>query len=113
MDTPRPLTWAQVKELNTHGVAAASRYVLAHPPCEAERYPQLDGGGSGLGGTVLVAGLAVLEIVLLAGPAFAVGARRRRRDLALVSAAGGTPPGRAGAAASGGRRRRAAQDAAG
>jgi putative ABC transport system permease protein len=40
---------------------------------------------------VLIGGLAVLEIVLLAGPAFAVGARRRRHDLALVAAAGGTP----------------------
>ena len=33
----------------------------------------------------------MLETVLLAGPAFAVGARRRRRDLALVAAAGATP----------------------
>ena len=32
-----------------------------------------------------------LEIVLLAGPAFAVGARRRQRQLALVAANGGTP----------------------
>lgn len=40
---------------------------------------------------VLVAGLAALQIVLLAGPAFAVGARRRQRDLALVAAGGGTP----------------------
>jgi putative ABC transport system permease protein len=40
---------------------------------------------------VLVGGLALLEIVLLAGPAFAVGARRRRRQLALIAANGGTP----------------------
>lgn len=40
---------------------------------------------------LLVAGLATLQIVLLAGPAFAVGARRRQRELALVAAAGGTP----------------------
>ena len=39
----------------------------------------------------LVAGLALLEIVLLAGPAFAVSARRRQRQLALVAANGGTP----------------------
>src|SRR5690606_25241040 len=38
-----------------------------------------------------VGGLAMLEVVLLAGPAFAVGARRRQRDLALVGASGGTP----------------------
>ncbi len=39
----------------------------------------------------IVGGLALLEIVLLAGPAFAVSARRRQRQLALVAANGGTP----------------------
>jgi putative ABC transport system permease protein len=90
--TPGPVTWDQVKQLNTHGVVALSRYVMAHPPPPAELYPglRLDNGPT-LGIAVLVGGLALLEIVLLAGPAFAVGARRRRRDLALVAAAGGTP----------------------
>jgi putative ABC transport system permease protein len=90
--TPGPLTWAQVKQLNTHGVVAVSRHVLAHPPGRAERYPELAGeDGFAVGVPLLVGGLAMLEIVLLAGPAFAVGARRRRRDLGLVAAAGGTP----------------------
>ena len=90
--TPDPLTWAQVKQLNTHGVVAVSRYVLAHPPSEDERYPNFAiGEGPPLAVFVLVGGLAMLEIVLLAGSAFAVGARRRRHDLALVAAAGGTP----------------------
>jgi putative ABC transport system permease protein len=90
--TPGPLTWAQVQQLNTHGVAAVSRYVLAHPPSRAERYPEFAGErGLAPGVPALVGGLALLEIVLLAGPAFAVGARRRRRELALVAAAGGTP----------------------
>ena len=35
--------------------------------------------------------MALLEVVLLAGPAFAVGARRQQRTLALMAAAGGTP----------------------
>ncbi|MEV4248883.1 FtsX-like permease family protein [Streptosporangium canum] len=35
--------------------------------------------------------MSVLEVVLLAGPAFAVGLRRRRRELALIVAQGGTP----------------------
>ena len=35
-------------------------------------------------------GLTVFEVVLLCGPAFAVGARRRQRELALVAATGGT-----------------------
>ncbi|WUH96997.1 hypothetical protein OHR68_26055 [Spirillospora sp. NBC_00431] len=40
--------------------------------------------------TALVITMIVLEIVLLAGPALVVDARRRRRDLALVAASGGT-----------------------
>ena len=39
--------------------------------------------------TVLVAGLGLLEAVLMAGAAFAVGARRSQRDLALLGATGG------------------------
>jgi putative ABC transport system permease protein len=90
--TPGPLIWAQVKQLNTHGLAAVSRHVLAHPPSQAERYSEIGSEqGEGPGVAVLVGGLALLEVILLAGPAFAVGARRRRRDLALVAAAGGSP----------------------
>jgi putative ABC transport system permease protein len=40
-------------------------------------------------GALIVAAL-LLEVVLLAGPAFAVGLRRQRRDLALLAASGGT-----------------------
>jgi putative ABC transport system permease protein len=43
---------------------------------------------STLTGVALVFGMALLEIVLLAGPAFAVGAKRQSRDLALLSATG-------------------------
>jgi putative ABC transport system permease protein len=91
--TPGPLTWAQVKQLNTHGVVAVSRHVLAHPPSPAERYPEFAAAENRfeVGVPGLIGGLAMLEIILLAGPAFAVGARRRRRDLGLVAAAGGTP----------------------
>ncbi len=90
--TPRPLTWTQVKQLNTHGVVAVSRHVLERPPTPAERYPEsFVENGFALGVPGLVGGLAMLEIILLAGPAFAVGARRRSRDLALVAAAGGSP----------------------
>jgi putative ABC transport system permease protein len=90
--TPGPLTWAQVRQLNTNGLVAVSRHVLAHPPSQAERYPGFESGdGQQLGVAALVGGLAMLEVILLAGSAFAVAARRRRRDLALVAAAGGTP----------------------
>ncbi|HEV8373680.1 MAG TPA: FtsX-like permease family protein, partial [Actinomycetota bacterium] len=91
--TPGPLTWSQVKQLNTHGVVAVSRHVLAHPPGPAERYPEFAAAENRfeVGVPGLLGGLAMLEIILLAGPAFAVGARRRRRDLGLVAAAGGSP----------------------
>ena len=92
--TPGPVTWTQVKALNTKGIIALSRDVLEHPPSKAEQYSTFRVGndtGNALAVTSLVAAVAILEVVLLAGPAFAVGVRRRRRDLALVAAAGGTP----------------------
>lgn len=92
--TPGPLTWTEVKELNKHGLVALSRHVQENPPGESELYAtgvHRESGAPPPGVLGLVAGLAMLEIVLLAGPAFAVGARRRRRDLALVAASGGTP----------------------
>lgn len=91
--TPGPLTWAQVKQLNTQGVVAMSRQVLANLPGPGEMDPDLaepsDNEGA-IGLTAAVA-MAILEVVLLAGPAFSVGARRRRRELALVAAVGGKP----------------------
>jgi putative ABC transport system permease protein len=93
--TPGPLTWPQVKDLNTHGLIALSRQVLANPPSDSEKYPLGIHYNTGeelpAGVLTLVGGLAMLEIVLLAGPAFAVGARRRQRDLALMSASGAAP----------------------
>ncbi|HET6484349.1 MAG TPA: FtsX-like permease family protein [Actinoplanes sp.] len=91
--TSAPVTWDQVRQLNTQGIVAVSRHVLAHPPSLPEQYPEFreEEGLSETGMLMLIAGLAILEIVLLAGPAFAVSARRRSRDLALVAAVGGTP----------------------
>jgi putative ABC transport system permease protein len=90
--SPRPVTWATVQRLNQIGVGVTSRYVVAHPPAVV---PDIGGTSSEDPATIGVAtvavGLAVLEVVLLAGAAFAVGARRARRDLALVSATGGEP----------------------
>ncbi|GAA1140065.1 hypothetical protein GCM10009630_43650 [Kribbella jejuensis] len=44
----------------------------------------------GMAARVLIIGFAVLELVLLAGTAFAVVARRQTRELGLVTAVGGT-----------------------
>ncbi|MET9232751.1 FtsX-like permease family protein [Lentzea sp. NPDC003310] len=87
-----PLPWSKVKELNRSGVTALSRAVLKDLPPASELYPEFsDSNEVGAEVLVLVAGLAVLEMSLLAGSAMAVGARRRKRDLALVAAVGGSP----------------------
>jgi putative ABC transport system permease protein len=92
--TPGPIGWDQVVRLNLTGMVVASRAVYIDPPPDSD-VPLLVArdlvGAEELALVVLVAGLALLEIVLLAGPAFAVSARRRQRQLALVAANGGTP----------------------
>ncbi|MET9433445.1 ABC transporter permease [Streptomyces sp. NPDC006551] len=93
-------TWNMVQQINTKGVVVVSRVVLMDPPADSEvpLYQKEDWANYGMGagaqaaelaalGTVV--GLAMLEICLLAGPAFAVGARRSRRQLGLVGANGG------------------------
>lgn len=93
-------TWNMVKEANTKGVTVNSRAVALDPPARSD-VPifQQEGWGqfeestaakaAALAAVGTVVGLAMLEICLLAGPAFAVGARRSRRQLGLVGANGG------------------------
>ncbi|WP_405778722.1 FtsX-like permease family protein [Streptomyces sp. NBC_00859] len=89
-------TWRNVLAANKRGVLVESRSVVLNPPPDSEvpMASKLSGDGSA-NGLVLTAALttvvamAMLEIVLLAGPAFAVGARRSRRQLGLVATCGG------------------------
>jgi putative ABC transport system permease protein len=93
------LDWPKVLDLNRYGFTVASRTVMLDPPARAQvpYYVWQDAHGGGyraLDTTALVVlgtvvGMALLEIVLLAGPAFAVGARRSRRQLGLLAAGGG------------------------
>lgn len=92
------LDWPKVLEINKYGFSVTSRSVVLDPPPRSQvpYYVQEDqyGGGALLDSTSLViaatvGGMALLEIVLLAGPAFAVGARRSRRQLGLLAAGGG------------------------
>ncbi|GMA32316.1 FtsX-like permease family protein [Litorihabitans aurantiacus] len=93
----RPVRWEDVVALNAIGTEVDSRSVALHPPNRAEVpfHTAFPGGGAGyvdrttLGAGAAVAAIAVVEVVLLIGPAFAVGARRQVRQLALVGAAGG------------------------
>lgn len=95
IDSPEPVTWQQARQLNEHGLVVQSRQVRHEPPPASEVDPEVtvrgDGDGEVLASGLLLGGMALLEVVLLAGPAFAVGARRRERQLALVAAGGGTP----------------------
>ncbi len=89
-----PVTWEQVLELNRIGGIVTSRAVLADPPATTpfdEMMDYDDGGNQTLAVAVLIVVMALIEVVLLAGPAFAVGARRHARTLALIAASGGTP----------------------
>ncbi|MCW2784958.1 MAG: transporter permease, partial [Marmoricola sp.] len=92
----RAVPWSAVQKLNRIGVLVVSRSVILHPNAAA-RAAQVALGGrqkvdhSVLTIAVLVVVMALIEVVLLAGPAFAVGARRQARPLAVLAASGGTP----------------------
>ncbi|MFJ6480859.1 FtsX-like permease family protein [Streptomyces sp. NPDC091682] len=93
------VTWDAVQAANTKGLIVVSRAVVLHPPADSEvpLYRNEPSAKSERDGNktvqmailATVVGLAMLEICLLAGPAFAVGARRSRRQLGLVGANGG------------------------
>ncbi|MGP3753610.1 FtsX-like permease family protein [Streptomyces sp. IBSNAI001] len=90
------ITWSDVLAANREGVLVRSRQVVLDPPPDSE-VPMASRGGNGFpdssvrlsAAIVTVVAMAVLEVVLLAGPAFAVGARRSRRQLGLLGTCGG------------------------
>nr|WP_275587586.1 ABC transporter permease [Arthrobacter roseus] len=88
-----PLTWPQIQELNAQGVAALSRAVLLDPPPAPELLGPDEYGErqmiTFILGVSMVGILVLAEVGLLAGAAFAVGAKNQRRMLALLAAAGG------------------------
>ncbi|MFK4089439.1 FtsX-like permease family protein [Kribbella sp. NPDC020789] len=71
--------------LSGQGLHLLPRANIVHPPGDYGT------AAAPYAATALVIGFGVLEIVLLAGTAFAVGARRQTRELGLVLSAGGTP----------------------
>lgn len=88
-----PVAWPQIVELNRRGVAVLSRSVVLDPPpaqnpdpfSSRNDWPTYLTGG-------LVGSLALLEVGLLAGAAFAVGAKGQIRELALLAASGAEAP---------------------
>ncbi|MFE7228909.1 FtsX-like permease family protein [Nocardioides sp. NPDC057577] len=91
-----PVTWSDIEDLNAAGAFVLSRSVVLDPPAAARaadkeiRPPMGAPDPSELVVLVLIVVMVILEVVLLAGPAFAVAARRQARDLALIAASGGT-----------------------
>ncbi|MFI7629584.1 FtsX-like permease family protein [Microbispora rosea] len=86
VDSPRPVTWADVRRFNAQGLVVVSRAVIDGLPAD-ESYARV----SDLVRTVPWIAIMLLEVVLLAGPAFAVGRLRRSREFALVAVQGGSP----------------------
>ncbi|WP_405063371.1 FtsX-like permease family protein [Kribbella sp. NBC_01505] len=79
---------ALVTQLGGHGLILLLRTNIVDPPPSPSDYPSDPVGP--YAAMALATGFGVLEIVLLAGTAFAVGARRQTRELGLILAAGGT-----------------------
>ncbi|MEY9856124.1 putative ABC transport system permease protein [Catenulispora sp. GAS73] len=94
---PGGVGWDLTQKLNAQGFTVKSKLLIAHPPARSQvpyytAYPNSLFSDNSPSRTLAVAAIALsivlLEVVLLAGPAFAVSARRRRRDFGLLGAAG-------------------------
>jgi MFS family permease len=90
-----PLTWNDVQTLNEDGIIAYSRDVMLDPPT-AEPGDEWEGMGEyfvwqGLVMMLVASGLfAAYVVIMLAGAAFSVAARRQQRSLAVASSVGAT-----------------------
>ncbi|GAB4007250.1 hypothetical protein GCM10029992_60460 [Glycomyces albus] len=94
VEVPGELTGEQALALNELGLAVWSRAMAADPPTggagtEAAGVSEADANAIAI--VALLVTLVVLEVVLLAGPAFAISVKQRTREFALMSAAGANP----------------------
>lgn len=87
VDVRDRLTWADVQAANARGFILLPRGKVPGQPGVPPGRGLI--ASSNVPAIALVVGMTLLEIVLLAGPAFAVGAKRQSRELALLSATGG------------------------
>jgi len=87
----RAVTWPDVEHLNRLGLVVTSAELVRDPPSGAGLQSMEETSPAFIAVVAMAVAMIVLEVVLLAGPAFAVGIRRQRRRLALVLAAGGEP----------------------
>lgn len=95
VEVPGELTGEQALALNEMGFAVWSRAMAADPPTAARDSGAMGGSSGADANAVAIVGLlvtlVVLEVVLLAGPAFAISVKQRTREFALMSAAGANP----------------------
>ncbi|GAA5039183.1 hypothetical protein GCM10025738_29470 [Microbacterium fluvii] len=88
------LSWADVQQLNGDGIVALSRDVLLDPPTEvrAEVRDSMQNQWASIWQTVLALAVggafAAYVVIMLAGAAFAVAARRQQRSLAVAASVG-------------------------
>lgn len=90
------LSWGDVQALNEQGVVAYSREVVLDPPqaTESDDWVTFSSGDGAVQGYVMMLGAAGLfaayVVVMLAGAAFSVAARRQQRSLAVAASVGAT-----------------------
>ncbi|MBB0244963.1 ABC transporter permease [Streptomyces alkaliphilus] len=96
VSVPNGMPWSDVVKVNETGWMVTSRLVHHDPPPDDQVPAYAEGRWDASGADAqafavvgVVLALIIMEICLLAGPAFAVGARRSRRMLGLVGANGG------------------------
>ncbi|MDN3238617.1 FtsX-like permease family protein [Glycomyces tritici] len=91
VDTPEELTYEDALALNELGVVVWAGSLIDRPTSGDYYFDSmlLDEATIMITGLIVVA--VVMEVILLAGPAFAISARRRTREFALMSANGATP----------------------
>ncbi|RPE76569.1 MULTISPECIES: ABC transporter permease [unclassified Frondihabitans] len=86
------LSWSQIRKLNAQGATALSRSIILDPPPASVAPRLLDSGSGGNFITIvfiaLLGAFGLFEVCLLAGAAFAVGARARQREFAILSSVG-------------------------
>lgn len=87
-----PVTWTDVLRLNEYGLTVQSRTVMDQaPPYVAAWSGHALGPEQRTARAIQIAAMSVgilIEVALLAGPAFALGAARQRRIWALIAACG-------------------------
>ncbi|WP_214323365.1 FtsX-like permease family protein [Nonomuraea sediminis] len=94
LSVPGGMSWEEVKRWNALGWVVWSRQVIEHPPAEKVTLkldaPSADDDRWSKAPWVLVWSMLPIEVILLASPAFVIGARRRRGELAVVAVQGGS-----------------------